>query len=97
MAKFTNILSQKGTSIVFGSVSEAKNFFYTGEALACNQNKTIRVEYELATGDTKLKVTKEFDTSGSGELHNTLQASLISAGKWHANEYTTEETSDHIY
>ena len=86
---------------VFATVEEAKSYFYTAEALACSENHSTRVAWQLMSdgnGDnTKLKRTEGFDTSGIGETYNTTKNNLISANNWTKNPYTTESSTDHLF
>ena len=103
--KFTVITSQifdGSTALtVFSSIDQAKNFFYTADALSCCDNHTSRVEYQLVAdenGDnTKLKRTEGFDTSGIGDQYNTTKDTLLNAGNWANNPYTTAVSEDHLF
>jgi hypothetical protein len=103
--KFTVITSQifdGSTALtVFSSIDQAKNFFYTTDALSCSDNYSSRVEYQLVADEngynTKLKRTEGFDTSGIGDQYNEIKNDLLNAGNWGNNPYTTTESADHLF
>jgi hypothetical protein len=109
MAKFTSIASQldDGSTalVVFNSVTEAKNWFYTANAQQCSEDYTVRVEYGLVAdgngNNTQLKRTEEFDLSGNGQKYNNRKIELITANDWRndsgAGIGPTVDSSDHLF
>lgn len=111
--RYTNIISQNNTGYedggapaltIFTTVDQAKNFFFTANALQCMEDHSTQVAWALvadANGDyTRLKRTLGFDLSGQGQQYNNRMIELIAANDWGvspvdgAGAYTTVETTD---
>lgn len=106
--KRTQILTQidDGSTVptTFATVTEAKSFFYTDNALAVFNECCTELQWALA-GTTGLKYTMTFGTKGgniaaaddwAGQF-NSRKTALINANNWSKNPYTTEEVNSHLF
>ena len=106
--KRTQILTQidDGSTALttFATVSEAKAFFYTTEALAVFDECCTELQWALV-GSTGLKYTMTFGTKGgniaaaddwAGQF-NSRKTALITANNWARNLYTTQEVNSHLF
>jgi hypothetical protein len=107
--KKTTIFSQidDGSTALttFATVSEAKSFFFTAEALAVYDECCTELQWALV-GTTGLKRTMAFGTKGGNiaaaddwaEQYNSRKAALIAMQKWGKTaRWTYNETSDHLF
>ena len=102
MPKITTITSQINEStVLFNTLQEAKDWFYTANAQRCSSTHCVKVEYALLTdhdgNKTKLKRTEEWAMDGSAQTYNNNKIELISAGDWNNNEYHHETSEDHLF
>ena len=106
--KRTQILTQidDGSTVPtsFSTVDEAKDFFYTADALTVFNECCTEFEWSVVDS-TKLKYTMTFGTKGgqidpaddwAGQFNSRKQA-LIDSNNWGNNGYTTEEVTDHLF
>jgi len=102
MPKVTTITSQINKSIVvFQTLQEAKDWFYTANAQRCSSTYCAKVEYALVSdhdgNHTKLKRTEEWALDGSAQVYNNRKIELISAGDWNNNVYHHETVDEHLF
>ena len=102
---FTIIASQfdDGSTALteFSTTDEAKEYFWTTEALAVQDTYTSEVQYQLVADDngkfTKVKKTEGFDGSGIGDTYNTKKHALLSSNNWGKFGHTSETSTDHLF
>ena len=102
---FTIIASQidDGSTALteFSSADEAKEFFWTTEALAVQDTYTSKVQYQLVEDDngkfTKVKKTEGFVGYGIGDTYNTKKDALLSSKKWGKVGHTFKTSTDHLF
>ena len=93
----------------FANVAAAKTFYFTDDALAVWDETCTQLQWALVAddddNDTKLKCTFAFGTKASGTAeaddwgmqYNSRMTALIDSSGWANNNYTTEESSDHLF
>jgi hypothetical protein len=105
MPKTTTITSQvEGIDkliVVFKTLQEAKDWFYTKNAQKCSAEYCIKVEYALQKdhdgNNTKLKRTEEWALDGSAQVYNNRKIELIGLADWNTNNYHHETSDDHLF
>ena len=87
--------------IHFESAEEARDHFFTVEAVDVFTNLTTRVEWKLVNDDngypTMVKVTQGFDLSGIGEDYLSRKNVLMDLDKWVKTPYSMLESEDHLF
>jgi len=107
--KKTHILSQidDGSTALtnFTDVETAKSWFYTANALTVFDECCTELQWSVVDGQ-KLKYTMTFGTKGTPDIaeaddwagqFNARKTALIDASNWSNNQYTTTESSDHLF
>jgi hypothetical protein len=106
--KRTTIFSQidDGSTALttFATVSAAKSFFFTTEALAVYDECCTELQWALVD-TTGLKCTMTFGTKGYpttasddwAEQYNSRQTALRNSNNWVKNGYTFQETDSHLF
>jgi hypothetical protein len=107
--KRTLILSQvdDGSTALtnHADVAAAKSFFYTADALTVFDECCTELQWSVVD-NTKLKCTMAFGTKGIADItpgddwagqFNSRKTALIDAVNWGNNQYTTEESTDHLF
>ena len=105
--KRTHILSQIGsiTATDFDDVDTAKSWFYTSQALTVMDECCTEIQWQVVDNQ-KLKYTMTFGTKGTSsilqdddwaEQYNSRKDVLMKSNEWSNNQYTTEESTDHLF
>ena len=106
--KRTQIFSQidDGSTALttFATVSEAKAFFFTAEALAVYDECCTELQWELV-GTTGLKRTMTFGTKGGNIAaaddwagqYNSRKTALRNSNNWVKNAHSFQETDSHLF
>ena len=95
---------------VFANTDDAQDFFFTSEAQAVMNETCTTLQWALVNDDdglaTSLKRTFEFGTKGTAGIdaaddwagqYNSRKTTLINAGGWGQNTYTTTASDSHLF
>ena len=104
--KRTVIMSQKGDSPTnHADVDAAKSFFLRTDALTVFNECCTELQWSVVD-NTKLKCTFTFGTKGSpsiapaddwAEQFRSRQTALVDSSGWANADFTTEESTDHLF
>ena len=107
--KRTHILSQidDGSTALtnFADVDTAKNWFYTAQAQTVINECCTEIQWQVVD-NTKLKYTMTFGTKGTpdiseeddwAEQYNSRKHTLMQSNQWANNQYSTTDSSDHLF
>ena len=95
---------------VFANTNDAINYFFTDDAQAVMNETCTTLQWALVNDDdglaTSLKRTFEFGTKGTAGIdaaddwagqYNSRKTTLINAGGWGQNTYTTTASDSHLF
>ena len=91
----------------FADVTEAKNWFYSTDALTVFDECATRIEWALVDDNKKLKYTVAFGTKGdpsisaaddwAGQFNSRKDALMATPGGWAVNPCTSADSTDHLF
>lgn len=107
---FSQVYDGSTALTVFADTDAAKSHIFTTAALAVWEETCTTLQWALisdANGDnTKLKVTFDFGTKGTpdineaddwAEQYNSRMTALINSDDWIKNNYTVEDSAEHLF
>lgn len=87
--------------VQFKSAEDARDHFFTPEAVDVFTNLTTHVEWKLINDEngkpTMVKVTQGFDLSGISEDYLQRKMSLMDIDKWVNTPFSMLESQDHLF
>jgi hypothetical protein len=87
--------------VQFTTAFEARDHFFTAEAVDVFTNLTTRVEWQLVDDEnnlpTMLKVTQGFDLSGIGSDYNEKKQQLMDEDKWVKTPFSMISLDYHLF
>ena len=89
------------TPLFFKSAEEARDHFFTPEAVDVFTNLTTHVEWKLINDEngkpTMVKVTQGFDLSGISEDYLQRKTALMNIDKWVRTPFSMLASEDHLF
>jgi len=87
--------------VEFTTAFEARDHFFTAEAVDVFTNLTTRVVWQLVDDEnnlpTMLKVTQGFDLSSIGSDYNEKKQQLMDEDKWVKTPFSMISLDDHLF